>query len=64
MSTELNSLCGRADDLRDYAFDEIAPARRAEMEKHIAMCEDCALELDPSATQPQFLLRRLFDELD
>jgi anti-sigma factor RsiW len=38
--------CGRADALRDYAFDELPPDERRAMEQHLAACGDCALELD------------------
>jgi anti-sigma factor RsiW len=38
--------CGRAEALRDYAFDELDPDARRDMEQHLAACSDCALELD------------------
>jgi len=40
------STCDRAEDLRDYAFDELPAADRRGMEQHIAGCGDCAAELD------------------
>jgi len=46
MSTNDNPACGRADLVRDYAFDELVPADRQSMEKHMASCVDCATELD------------------
>jgi anti-sigma factor RsiW len=38
--------CHRFDELRDYAFDELAPESRHSLEQHIADCPDCAAELD------------------
>ena len=38
--------CHRFDELRDYAFDELAPESRHSLEQHIAGCPDCAAELD------------------
>lgn len=51
LSTDSNcasspSPCGRAEALRDYAFDELAANERREMEQHLTTCGDCALELD------------------
>jgi anti-sigma factor RsiW len=46
MSTSDNPACGRADLVRDYAFDELAPADRESMEQHFASCSGCAAELD------------------
>ncbi|HEY3776546.1 MAG TPA: zf-HC2 domain-containing protein [Rhizomicrobium sp.] len=38
--------CGRAEALRDFAFDELPADQRREMEQHIRACGDCALEFD------------------
>jgi anti-sigma factor RsiW len=38
--------CGRAEALRDFAFDELPAGQRREMEQHITTCGDCAIELD------------------
>lgn len=38
--------CGRAEALRDFAFDELPADQRREMEQHIRACDDCATELD------------------
>jgi len=38
--------CGRAEALRDYAFDELPADERRAMEQHLAACGGCALELD------------------
>jgi hypothetical protein len=38
--------CGRAEALRDFAFDELPADQRPEMEQHIRACDDCALEFD------------------
>ncbi len=46
MSTGDNPACDRADLVRDYAFDELAPAERKAMEQHFASCTGCAAELD------------------
>jgi hypothetical protein len=40
------STCDRAEALRDYAFDELPAGERPGMEQHIAVCGDCAAELD------------------
>jgi anti-sigma factor RsiW len=40
------STCDRAEALRDYAFDELPASERPGMEQHIAVCGDCAAELD------------------
>jgi anti-sigma factor RsiW len=40
------SPCGRAEALRDYAFEESGADERQEMERHLATCGECALELD------------------
>ena len=46
MSTDSNQACGRADVLREYAFDELAAAERGALEQHLAGCDECSLELD------------------
>jgi hypothetical protein len=52
LSTESNSAsnpspCGRAEALRDYAFDEqFPPDERRAMEQHLAGCGSCVLELE------------------
>ena len=51
LSTDSNSAsfpspCGRAEALRDYAFDELPAGERRAMEQHLAACGNCALELD------------------
>jgi len=46
LSTDSSYSCGRAEALRDYAFDELPAGERAGMEQHIRQCSDCALELD------------------
>jgi anti-sigma factor RsiW len=46
MSTNDNPACDRADLVRDYAFDELAPAERQSMEQHFASCAGCAAEFD------------------
>jgi anti-sigma factor RsiW len=38
--------CHRFDELRDYAFDELAAESRHSLEQHLAGCPDCAAELD------------------
>lgn len=38
--------CGRAETLRDFAFDELPAGERTEMEQHIRACGDCSMELD------------------
>jgi anti-sigma factor RsiW len=40
------STCDRAEALRDYAFDELPAGERPGMEQHIAVCGDCAADLD------------------
>jgi hypothetical protein len=40
------STCDRAEALRDYALDELPAGERPGMEQHIAVCGDCAAELD------------------
>ncbi|MEP6715368.1 MAG: hypothetical protein ABJC09_07320 [Terriglobia bacterium] len=40
------SICSRAEDLRDYAFDELAAGDRLSMEQHLGGCGECAGELD------------------
>ena len=37
--------CDRLDSVRDYAFDELALGARAELEKHVLSCFECADEL-------------------
>jgi anti-sigma factor RsiW len=32
--------------LRDYAVGELSPGRQPELERHLGVCADCALELD------------------
>ena len=46
LSTDSSSTCGRAEPLRDYAFDELPAGDRGAMEQHLAKCGECALELD------------------
>ena len=46
LSTDSSSICGRAEALRDYAFDEIPAGERTAMEQHLAQCSECILELD------------------
>ncbi len=46
MSTNENSRCDRTDLVRDYAFEELAPAERKTMEQHLTTCSTCADELD------------------
>jgi anti-sigma factor RsiW len=41
-----DSACSRADLVRDYAFDELAPNERKSMEQHLGQCVSCAAELD------------------
>jgi anti-sigma factor RsiW len=41
-----SSPCGRAEALRDYAFDELPADERESMEQHLAGCGGCVLELD------------------
>lgn len=41
-----SSPCGRAEALRDYAFEELPASERQSMEQHIAACGRCSLELD------------------
>ena len=40
------STCSRADDLRDYAFDELAAPERRLMEEHLSGCGECEAELN------------------
>jgi anti-sigma factor RsiW len=46
MSSDSSSVCGRAEALRDYAFDELPPDERRAVEQHLAVCGDCVQELD------------------
>ena len=46
MSTNEKNVCDRTDLVRDYAFEELAPAERRTMEQHLTQCSDCASELD------------------
>jgi anti-sigma factor RsiW len=46
MNTNENPLCDRTDLVRDYAFEELAPAERRTMEQHLTQCSVCAAELD------------------
>jgi anti-sigma factor RsiW len=45
MSPQKNS-CGRADAVRDYAFDELSAADKKSLEQHFGECPDCVAELD------------------
>ena len=42
----MSTTCGKAEALRDYAFDELSATERPEMERHVSACTDCAAELD------------------
>ena len=33
-------------DLRDYLFDELAPAERTDVRAHLAACQSCEAELE------------------
>lgn len=46
ITTHANDSCGRADVLRDYAFDELNAADRKVFEQHLGECGECAAELD------------------
>jgi anti-sigma factor RsiW len=46
MSTKQNSACNHAELVRDYAFDELAPAERKSLEQHLGQCSECASQLD------------------
>jgi hypothetical protein len=46
LSSDSSSVCGRAEALRDYAFDELPPEERRAVEQHLAVCGDCVQELD------------------
>jgi anti-sigma factor RsiW len=46
LHTDSSTSCGRAEALRDYAFDELPAGERAGIERHIHECEQCTLELD------------------
>jgi anti-sigma factor RsiW len=46
LSTDSHSSCGRAEALRDYAFDELPADERRAMDLHLATCSGCVLELD------------------
>lgn len=46
MNANENPVCERAELVRDYAFDELAPAERKSMEQHFRSCAACAAELD------------------
>src|SRR5438477_12881581 len=46
LSTDSTSPCGPAEALRDYLFDELPADERQAVEKHLARCGECALELD------------------
>jgi hypothetical protein len=41
-----SSSCSQLESVRDYAFDELPAAERSPLERHIAVCGDCAAELD------------------
>ena len=46
MSNETDNSCGRAELLREYAFDELAPSDKAAFRYHLESCDECSLELD------------------
>ena len=46
MNPTENPVCKCADLVRDYAFDELAPAERQSLERHMAQCSECASVLD------------------
>ncbi len=46
LSSDSSSVCGRAEALRDYAFDELPPEERRSVEQHLSVCGDCVQELD------------------
>jgi anti-sigma factor RsiW len=46
LSSDSTSSCGRAEALRDYAFDELTQDERRAMEQHLAGCGACVMELD------------------
>ncbi|MDP9054477.1 MAG: zf-HC2 domain-containing protein [Acidobacteriota bacterium] len=46
LNTDSSSICGRAEALRDYAFDELPASERDSMDRHLAQCAECALEFD------------------
>ena len=46
MNRNENSVCGRAELVRDYAFDELAQTERLSMQQHLTECSGCAAELD------------------
>jgi anti-sigma factor RsiW len=46
LSTDSSSVCGRAETLRDYVFDELPANERGAIEQHLFTCDDCATELD------------------
>jgi anti-sigma factor RsiW len=46
LSTDSSSVCGRAETLRDYVFDELPANERGSIEQHLPACDDCATELD------------------
>jgi len=46
MNDNDNPLCDQTDLVRDYAFDELAPAERSSVQQHLTQCSGCATELD------------------
>ena len=46
LTNDSSHSCGRAEALRDYAFDELTAGEREAMERHIRECRECSLELD------------------
>ena len=46
MNRNDQSLCNRTELVRDYSFDELAPAERRDLEQHLTACSDCVGELD------------------
>ncbi len=46
MNRNDQSPCNRTELVRDYAFDELAPTERRDLEQHLTACSDCAGELD------------------
>jgi anti-sigma factor RsiW len=46
MNRNEDSVCNRAELVRDYAFEELPDHERRAMQKHLTECSDCAAELD------------------
>ena len=44
--TKNDSPCDRAEQVRDYAFDELPRSERPALERHLKECAGCAAELD------------------